>query len=249
MPATSRQMIAQATRWHYSASSLVIGAALCECVNVRLMVEAPGVILRPCRRRVEVRTCCKSKRGGSAAGCWRTAAALLRAVVPRERAPRAASSPLTVTCVASPDGPSPGLAVCAPPLALAQSQPVLPLSRRPKWSKKSRSRKFCRERMRFAPPYSKRTQIGRHQWMTYCPRHDVPTRQVGADPRREREQRWQPPMTVDRHDEPTAMQRQRSRRGGPALCRAPPGGSRDIGRRGSTRVRTRRHRSQGGWES
>ena len=46
-------------------------------------------------------------------------------------------------------------------------------SSRPRYrSKKSRSRKFCRERMRFAPPYSKRTQIGRHQWMTYCLRHD-----------------------------------------------------------------------------
>jgi len=31
--------------------------------------------------------------GGSAAGCWRTAAALIRAVVPRDGAPRAASSP------------------------------------------------------------------------------------------------------------------------------------------------------------
>ena len=72
---------------------------------------------------------------------------------------------------------------------------------------------------------------------------DVPTRQVGADPGREREQRWQPPMTVDRNDEPTAMQRQRKRRGGPAaeLRWAAAETSADGGARW-----TRRHRSQGG---
>ena len=68
------------------------------------------------------------------------------------------------------------------------------------------------------------------------------TGQVGADPGREREQRWQPPMTVDRNDEPTAMQRQRKRRGGPAaeLRWAAAETSADGGARG-----TRRHRSQG----
>ena len=62
-------------------------------------------------------------------------------------------------------------------------------------------------------------------------------------PGREREQRWQPPMTVDRHDEPTAMQRQRMPRGGPAaeLRRAAQQRHRRTGEHG-----TRRHRSQGG---
>ena len=51
-----------------------------------------------------------------------------------------------------------------------------------------------------------------------------------------------PPMTLDRHDEPTAMQRQRKRRGGPAaeLRWAAAETSADGGARG-----TRRHRSQG----
>ena len=53
-------------------------------------------------------------------------------------------------------------------------------------------------------------------------------------------------MTVDRHDEPTAMQRQRSRRGeararAAELRRAAAETSADGGARG-----TRRHRSQGG---
>jgi len=50
-------------------------------------------------------------------------------------------------------------------------------------------------------------------------------------------------MTVDRNDEPTAMQRQRKRRGGPAaeLRWAAAETSADGGARG-----TRRHRSQGG---
>ena len=52
-------------------------------------------------------------------------------------------------------------------------------------------------------------------------------------------------MTVDRNDEPTAMQRQREGGEEGPRCRAPPGGGRDIGGRGSTRD-ARRHRSQGG---
>ena len=124
--------------------------------------------------RYPPRTCFKSKRGGKRCGRLRAAGAPRRPP-PSRGAQRqsAAGRVVTVTMcgLARRSLPWPCCVYASPrPRPIATGPP--PLSRRPKWSKKSRSRKFCRERMRFAPPYSKRTQIGRHQWMTYCPRHD-----------------------------------------------------------------------------
>ena len=116
-------------------------------------------------------TCCKSQRGGKRCGllAHRGGPHPSRGAQRRSAAGRVVT--VTMCGLARRSLPWP-CCVCASPRPRPIATGPPPLSRRPKWSKKSRSRKFCRERMRFAPPYSKRTQIGRHQWMTYCPRHD-----------------------------------------------------------------------------